>query len=212
MSGIFDIDEFIQIDKNKSMVCFQPTEYILRQGTFVSQVAYLKSGLVKVVLEGKNERDTIVKLVEGKQFVGLPIVGNPDVYPFSVVAIDKCEVCLIRIGTLLQIIKQNVAANQFLLKWFADDYLFMYNRMSTICTRNNHGKLATALLYLAGEHFSSRVLNALSRKELAELACISLESVNKILMQLKHDRIIEADKNGLTLLRPELIEKLSTVG
>ena len=97
--------------------------------------------------------------------------------------------------------EQNPLANKCLLKWFAIDFNYLYKKISVISTRNSHGMLASVLLQLTNGNYKSDILNSISRKELAELASISVESSNKILLQLKHDRIIDINKNIITIQR-----------
>lgn len=212
MKDVFTDDDVRLIDMNKSDMSYLPGETILKQGSFVSQVIYLKSGLAKIVLEGKNGKKMILKLVNNKNFIALPVLGEPKIYPYTVEAISNSVVCFIRKESLLEIMEKNIALNNFLVNWYAKDYMFMYSKITSITTRNNHGKLASALLYLTNGNFEKNVINQISRKELAELAAISPDSSNKILMELKNDRIIDIDKNGITILDLELVEKLSTVG
>ena len=212
MKNVFSDDDFCSIEQNRGEMTFSKDNIILKQGSFVSQILYLKTGLVKVVLEGKNDRNTILKIVEGKNFIALPVLGNPEMYPFSVVALTDCAICVIRKETMQDIVKQNEKVNSFLLNYYSTEYLYLYNRISVLSTRNNHGKLSSALWYLTQGIFKTNVLEYLSRKDLSELASISLESTNKILMELKNDKLISIENNCITILEPKLIKKLSTVG
>ena len=212
MKEIFTKEDLLLINNNKSEINFAVGQAILKQGSFVSQILYLKSGITKKVLEGKNDRNTIVKLVDDKHFLALPVLGNPNRYPFSIFAVTECNVCFIKKDTIYEIIKKNEKAYAFTLDWYANDYVYMYNKMSVMNTRNSHGKLASTLLYLTNGPFSNDVLNAISRKEMAELSFLSKESVNKILLQLKHDGLIEINKDKITIKRRDLLEHLSTVG
>jgi CRP/FNR family transcriptional regulator len=189
-----------------------PGETILKQGSYVSQVVYLKSGVLKIVLESKNNKSTILKIEESDSLVALPVLSVFKIYPFSVIAITQCEICLIRKEAIQEIMDRNIKANQFLVNWYSKEYSYIYTKILTISTRNNHGKLASALLYLSNGNFKKNVLNLISRKDLADLASISIDSTNKILMELKNDKIIEINKKGIKILNHELIEKLSTVG
>ena len=212
VNAIFTREELQLINSNRSEMNFAAGEVILRQGSFVSQVLYLKQGIVKKVLEGKNERNTIIKLADDKNFLALPILGSSNQYPFSIVSVSDCHVCLLKRDTIYKVIKGNEKAHDFIMKWYAEDYLQMYRKIATISTRNSHGKLATALLYLTNGTFSSNILDLISRKDLAELSSTSKESANKILQQLNHDGLIEINKDRIIIKRRDLLEKLSSVG
>lgn len=209
---IFADEHVLLFDKYKSKMAFKAGESIIKQGTFVSQIAYLKSGIVKKILESKNNRNTILKIIEETNFFALPVLGNHEQYPFSVVAVTDCVVCFIKKDAVSAVMHKDIKANQSLLNWFSDDYFYMYSKMDVISTRNSHGKVASTLLYLTHDDFKSNMLKILSRKEIAELSGTSLESTNKILQELNHDRIIEIEKKDIIINRRDLLEKLSTVG
>lgn len=205
-------EEIKLLDENKSVIHFSAGETIIKQGTYVAQILFVQTGLVKLILESKNDKNVILKFVEGSSFVGLSIMGEPNLYPFSVISVTESTICFIRKEIILRLMKDNIQLNQYLLKWSSNDHLFLYSKIATISTRNSHGKLASAMLYVTDGNFNINLLNLLTRKELAELASISIESTNKILLQMKHDKIIDINKYGISILRRDLIEKLSTVG
>lgn len=200
------------INLNQCELQYQVGEHIIKQGEFVTQVLYLKKGLVKIVLEAKNRKSSILKIIENKNFIVLPLMGNFQRYPFSVVAISACNVCVIKKDTMLGIMNTNIKMNQFVLDWFSEDYLFLYNKITVQNTRNSHGKVATTLLYLTSEDFTDNLITLINRKEIAELSSVSIDSCNKILSDLKNDKIIEIGLNGIRIIRRDLIEKLSLIG
>ncbi|MBN1118991.1 MAG: Crp/Fnr family transcriptional regulator [Bacteroidales bacterium] len=212
LDGVFTPKDIAFINVNKSEISFNAGEVIVRQGTYVSQIAFVKKGVVKKVLEGKNNKNTILKLTSENNFIALPILGNSDIYPFSIVALTDCDIWFIRKETMVQIVESNARVNEYLLKWYSEDYLYMYSKIIVMSTRNSHGKLASALIYLSNLNNGDTILGTISRKDLAEIATISLESTNKILMQLKLDRIIDINSQGISIIRKDLVEKLSTVG
>jgi len=200
------------ITENQNVLTFNAGEVIVRQGSFISQYVFVKSGLLKVVLEGRNEKNTLLQFINKHKFVGLSIVGNPNTYPFTIAAVVDSKVCFVRLDILSRIMKQNLRVNELLLKNLADEHNFLYQKIDTLSNRNNHGKLASAIMYITNGDFNIDILNRISRKELAELAGISLESLNKILSDLRHEKVIEINDKKITINKPDLIKTLSTVG
>ena len=200
------------ITENQNELTFNAGEVIVRQGSFISQYVFVKSGLLKVVLEGRNEKNTLLQFINKNKFVGLSIVGNPNTYPFTIAAVVDSKVCFVRHDILSRIMKQNLRVNELLLKNLADEHKFLYQKIDTLSNRNNHGKLASAIMYITNGDFNIDILNRISRKELAELAGISLESLNKILSDLRHEKVIEINDKKITINKPDLIKTLSTVG
>lgn len=212
MTDVFTEEDLRQINENKIEIKYNPGDYIIKQGTYVSQVLYLKTGLAKVFLEEKNDRNTILQLVEEKNFIALPVLGNSRVYPYSVITLDECVICHIRKETLIEIMNRNIEFNKFLVNWYSNDYLSLYNRIAVLSTRNNHGKLACALINLINGHEKKSVIENITRKDLSDFASISLESTNKILAELKHDKIIDIKDKSIIILKPDLVMRLSMVG
>lgn len=212
MNNFIGDEDLCLIDENKCSLFFNEGEVIFKQGSYVSQIAHIKTGYVKMVLEARNGRQTILNIISPDNFIGIQTVGNQAQYPFSVIALTRVEVCFIKEGTIREILNNTIMSNQFVLNWLANDNAYMNEKIVTISTRNSHGKLASALVYLTSNEFEDDVLNMLSRKELAEFSAISVESLNKILLQLKNDRIIELNKKGIIVKRRDLIVKLSAVG
>lgn len=212
LNGILLPDDLLLIERNMSEMHFSSDESIIKQGSFVSQVCFLKKGIVKIVLEGKNLRNTIVNIAEHGNFLAFPVLGNLDQYPFSLIALTDCEVCFIKKEVMYTLVQENRKVNAFVLDWYATDYNYMYSKMAMISTRNSHGKLASALLYLSNGNFKTNILKAISRRDLAELASTSKESTKKILQQLNHDGLIEISRDEIIIKRRDLLEHLSTVG
>lgn len=212
MKNVFTTQDLLLLNNNRSELIFTKNKCIIKQGTFVSQLFYLKKGVVKIILESQNGRNSILDIVEEGNFIALPILNNPDIYPFSVISMTDCEICFIRKVALKEIMSNNPTATEYLLDWYSKDYTFLYDRILKISTLNSYGKLATALLYLTNKKFKTDLLEIVSRQEIADIATISLESCNKILLQLKHDGIINIRKSQIDLLQPTLIEKLCTAG
>lgn len=212
IADMFTGDDLQLLDENKTDITYNAGEIILKQGSYVSQILFLKEGIAKIILEGKNDRNTILKIVEKGNFIGLAVLGEQNKYPFTVVSLTKISVCQIRRECLLEIINRNDRANQYIVDWFSTDHLFLYSRLSVLSTRHNHGKLASSLVYLNSTVNDNSIFSHITRKDLAELSSISVESTNRILLELKNDKIIEYDQGFIRILKPELLKRLSEVG
>jgi len=213
IADIFTGSDMQLLDSNKTEIEYNPGEIILKQGTFVSHILFLKEGLVKIILEGKNDKNNILKIVGKGNFIALAVLGEQNKYPLTVISLTKTSVCQIKRECLLEIMNRNDKANQYVIDWFSNDHLFLYSRLSVLSTRNNHGKLASTLMYLFNDVFSDvNIFSYITRKDLAELSSISLESTNRILLELKNDRIIEYKHGHIRILKPDLLQRLSEVG
>lgn len=209
---LFTANDLTLLDSNKSNLDFEPGEVIIKQGGLVSNILKLHQGLVKIVLEDRNDKNTILGIANEGDFIALPALGQINKYPYSIVALTRVNVCQIRRETMLDIMQQNASVNNFLTNWFSKQIIELGQKVNVLSNRNNHGKLATTLLYLYENFNQYQIFEKITRKELAEFASISLESANKILLQLKNDKIIDMNNKNLIILQPELIKRLSTIG
>jgi CRP-like cAMP-binding protein len=68
-------------------------------------------------------------------------------------------------------------------------------------------------LYLRSEKFNEiEIYNLISRKELAELSAISLDSTMKIINELKNDKIIEVNGKEIIIKDLEMMVRLAQIG
>ena len=194
-------------------ITYSKGETIIKQGTFISHSIYIKKGLVKIVIEAENSKEIILKLAVSKEHIGLPFLFMDDIYPYSIVAMKETTMCLIKKDVVLDLIEKNDKIRSGTLKRFSNNHLNLYYKITIIGTRNNHGKLAHTLLNLTDEKLAEEnALNHLSRREIAEMAFISLESANKILNEMKNDLIIDISDSGIKILKPDLLMRLSKIG
>ena len=210
--GIFSKKDTELVNVNKSNLNYTAGETIIKQGGLISNIISLRKGLIKVVSEGKNNRNTLLKIIDEKSLIAFSGLSELTNYPFSLVALTPVNICQIRKETLNDISTRDVRINKLIINKLVNDNLFYGQRISILNTRNNCGKLASALLFLFEIFSDKQIFEYVSRKDLAELACISIESLNKILMQLKNDKIIYMDSKSLNILQPELINRLSLIG
>jgi CRP/FNR family transcriptional regulator len=65
-------EEIGQIDQIKLSVQFRKGETIRKQGTYMSHVLSINSGLAKLYLEGIDQRNAIIRIVKPTNFIGGP--------------------------------------------------------------------------------------------------------------------------------------------
>jgi len=206
-------EDVVLLNQNKATIEYSPGQVITKQASFSSKIIYISTGLVKIMKEGANGKNTIIKVLGDNNFLTIPFHENQKRFSFTAIAITNAKICEINEPGIHQLISKSQKLNDYLLNSYFEEQLFLMNRLHLLSTRNNHGKLAASLLYLNGfskPEFS--IFDFITRKDLAELSSISLESVNKILQELKNDRIIEINNKGIQINKHDLMEKLSKIG
>ncbi len=206
-------DELELLNANKREIFYNKGETIFKQGLFISHIVYVKNGLVKLMVEGVSNKNLIVKFVPSNSFIGFSVLDDEDYYPFTAIAVKKTSVCLVKHETILALINQNSDVRRKIILWYGADYRQLYNKFATIGTKNIPGRFAETLLYLCQDEFVEEdIFNQITRNEIAELAGMSVESMLKIMQELKADNIIKVDGKKIEIRDYDMIKRLSRIG
>jgi CRP/FNR family transcriptional regulator len=75
------------------------------------------------------------------------------------------------------------------------------------------GRLAEALLYLSQEKFKEEsIYEYITRRDVADLSGMSIESMNKVLNEFKSKSLIETEGKVIKILDYYTLTKISTYG
>ncbi|MFZ4520418.1 MAG: Crp/Fnr family transcriptional regulator [Bacteroidales bacterium] len=207
-------DEDIKlIDINKIIVRFNKGETIRKQGTFMSHVISVNSGLAKLYLEGMEQRNAIIRIVKPTNFIGGPGIYLDQRHHFSVTALMDTTVCFIDVNVFKEIIDRNrIFAAEF-MKDFSRNILSVYNRLLSITQKQMPGRMADTLIYLSEEIFESQKFTFhMSRQDISDLSGMSKDSGVKILREFQNDGIINMTDNDIEILDPVRLNRISRTG
>ncbi len=145
-----NIEELENTDKSKVEVFFKKKEMIAKQGAFASHIMYIKSGLVKLYLEGEpGHNDLIINFFTNGEVIGLPSLFGRSIFDYSVSAIEDSRLCLIDINLVRQLTQTNVDFTTMMIKKMNDGTLYAYRQLYDFTHRQLNGRIAGALLHLA---------------------------------------------------------------
>ena len=216
MSQLFCLlsqEELELVDANKIHVNFKAGELIKKQGTYMSLVLSVNSGLAKLYLEGIEGRSAILRIVKPTSFIGGPGIYFDQRHHFSITALTDSSVCFIELQVFKKILSGNqVFADEF-LKDFSRDVLTVYNRLIYLTQKQMPGRMTDALLYLHDEVFmQSKFPMILSRSELAELSAMSRESAVKVLRDFQKEGLLRISDHEMEILDIDSLRKISHIG
>jgi CRP-like cAMP-binding protein len=204
------IDEFFNLEKKH--ITYRKGETVIKEGTRVTEIFYVLDGFVKVYIEGP-ERNIIIKLLNSHDFIGLTSLFGDDTYYFSATALKETRVCSIDRESIKNLATQCCEFSRELSNWYCENYNIMLTKCLNLGLRQLHGKLANTLLYLNREKFKTTdIFSYLSRKDLAELSGISMESVVRILTEFSNDKIVELKGKKIEIINLELLKEISKKG
>jgi len=206
-------EELDLVHQNRLTVVFKPGETIRKQGTFMSHVISITSGLAKLYLEGIESRNAILRLVKPTNFIGGPGIYLDQMHHYTVTALMGTAVCFIDIQIFKQIMIQNRLFAEEFMKDFSQNTIAIYNRLLFLTQKQMPGRMADALLYLYDDIFQVPKFPMLvSKQDLADLSAMSRDSAGKILRDFQNEKMIRITDHEMEILNAEGLRKISKVG
>jgi len=201
------------IQENSNIVNYKAHDIIFKQNTRTSHVMFIKSGLVKLYSENKNQRNKILKLGTSKEYLGLNSVLGEETFSYSAVAVQKTEVFIIDFEIFQQVLQNNGQFSYALLKHITENNLMLLSRLISQSQKQLPGRIADIILYFTEQIYNSEEFNfPLTRTELAELAGTTKESLIRTLTEFKNDKIIKLEGKKVSVISLEILKTLSRIG
>jgi len=206
-------DQIEAIQKHSNIVKYDKREVIFRQNTRTSHIMFVKSGLIKIFKEGRNNKYIILKIAVPNDFLGLMSIYGSDTHQYSASAIQPSEICFIDIDIFNKILQTNGEFTLYIINLISNDGLFIFNRLMSQSHKQLPGRIADVILYFSEVLFKSNEFEfPFTRRELAELAGTTKESLIRTLAEFKHDKIIDLEGVKVTINSMNIIKTLSQLG
>lgn len=206
-------DQRTIIEDSMVTVEYEKGEVIAKQGSFASHIVFLCEGLLKVYYESKKEK-LILKIVGPGSLVGLTsLSAEKQVFNYTASAYVDSVAKLVPINVFTEMIEKNGTFASRIISILSENTNQINGRFFCLTHRQSFGKLADILLCLAGNIFKTQEFELLlTRKELAELAGMSTESVIRILKKFQDDGLIEIKGKTFLLKDPGELQKICDHG
>ncbi|MDR1666805.1 MAG: Crp/Fnr family transcriptional regulator [Bacteroidales bacterium] len=207
-------EEFKRIEKTSVYLKFKKGEIILKQGHPPTHVAFLQSGIVKFNFSSEaTGKNTILTLVSAPKILGGANLFYKDNNLFSMVAVEDCEVFLIESNVLFELLKSNgrfaVALFQLASEMFKSSIL----NFISVANKQKEGRIADVFLYLSQDVYFHNSFNlSLTRKELAEFACCSVENIIMTLSKWQQEGIISISGKKMEIIDMNKLKQISKIG
>jgi len=201
------------INDNKTQIEYKKGETICKQNAFASYVLYIAEGLVKLYIESVGNKNINIKILKTSEFLGLSSVYGENIYNCSATALKDSTICLIKKDSFRKLLNNNGNFASEIIKGYCQNEGRIFEIVKSIGYKQMHGRLADTLLYLSSERLKDiNVFSFITRKDIAEFSCISMESTVRLLTELKNDNIINIEGKDITIINRELLEEISLRG
>ena len=215
MSGPFKAltkNQLTKVDENRTELTYAKGEIICKQGSFISNMLFIKSGLVKFYLETKPQ-PTVISVEKNGYFIGLQSLFEQSVFQYSVEALEDTEVCQVDMRIFEELVYENAAFGAGIIKYINADMIRLYERFESLSHKQIHGRFAEFLLNLRNNIYEENPFDlTISRKDIADIISTSHESVSRICTELKNDKIIKQEGKKITILDQDKLEQIGQFG
>lgn len=210
---ILTAEEHRMLDANSVRVKYKKREIICKQGSFVSHVMYVESGLAKAFIDN-GVNSLILKLIPAGNLLGLTSLSEDyNTYQYSAIAYVDSAIKQIDIKTFRSLVTRNARFGKEVIDILSSNSVQIYNRFFCMTQKQAYGRLADILLCLADRIFKANEFELpLSRKDLADLAGMSPETVVRMLKKFHDDGLILLDGKNFTVLDYDKLRMISERG
>lgn len=215
---IFDMlteEELNLLNKNSTKVKYKAGEMIFKQGTFATHIGLLTEGLAKMfIADESSEQKLILKILPPVNLLGVSFLSEENsVFFYSCQAYVDSTVELLDLKILREILAKNALFGKRIIDIMCEHTLINYGRFFCLTNKQTYGRMADVLLCLANRIYKKQAFDLeLSRKELAELAGMSIETTTRILTKFKGDNLIAIKGKNIEILDTNKLVEISQKG
>lgn len=205
-----DLDFLMTCKRN---VVFNPGETLIKQNTSTTHFVCIKEGLAKVVAEGSNGKNVILRLISTHSMVTAGGVISDDIRQFTITALTRVECCFIDSTRLHTLLARNSRFAYELLKYNNKQNIEMLNTLVGLTQKYMPGRVADTLLYLKNEIYNTNPFTYnLNKQEFAEMSDMTKESFIRNMKELELSGIIKQSRNTIEILSEEELVRISKNG
>ena len=207
-------NEFKKLEKASVFLQFKKGETILKQGHPPTHIAYLQSGIVKFNFHSAdNGKNIILSLVAAPKILGGANLFYKDNNLFSVVAVEDCEIFLIESNVLYQLLKDHGDFAVALFQLAAEMFKRSVQNFISVANKQKEARIADVFIYLAEEIYNGVSFKvSLTRKEMAEFACCSVENIIMTLSKWHQEGIVSFTGKDFEIIDMDKLRYISKVG
>jgi CRP-like cAMP-binding protein len=205
-------DEIEKLSCNCALVSFRKDDPIIKQGTFSTNVAYLRSGLAKVHIAGPHHEQTI-RIVKAPSYLGLPTTFGDKINQYSVTVIEKAEVCFIDMSVFRFLLSKNPDFSYEIMIELCRNELEVFYRCANRTQKQVRGKIADVILEMSENIYNSNIFTLpINQVEIGNLVDSSRESVSRVITEFEKDGLIKLSGRKVEILNMKSLLLISANG
>jgi CRP-like cAMP-binding protein len=208
-------EDFSKLEKFCFRLKYKKGETILKQGHQPTHIAFLQTGIVKFNFDSDvNQKRVILTLVPAPKILGgANLFYKKDNNLFSIVAVEDSDVILIESDILFEVMKTNGLFSITLFQLASDMFRKAILNFISVANKQKESRIADVILYLAEDvYFNTCFQLSITRKELAEFACCSVENVIMTLSRWQTEGVLSISGKTLKIIDLDKLRYISKLG
>lgn len=201
------------ISYNKTQILYRQDETICKERAYASNVLFIADGLAKLYLESSNNRRINLKILKTGEFIGLSSIYGDNIYHYSASAMVDSTICMINKTSFRKVLAENGQFASDIIQWYCMNETQLFKKIKSLGHKQMHGRLADTLLYLCSDNFDQEILfSQLTRKDIADFACLSAETTVRLLTELKSEGVIDLKGKVVSIVDKKRLNEISKLG
>lgn len=180
---------------------YEPHEVLFREGDSSTHLFVLRQGLLKLTSMDMNGREQIIGLATPGRLLGFETVHD-NTYCFTAETLSPATVCKLRHKDMLEVLTQNPAVSLQVIDVLNRELAEAQALIRVLGQKNAEERVAWFLLSLAAAVDDPSELSPLrlTRREIAELLGLTIETVSRLMSEFRRAGLIETPRGGVRIL------------
>lgn len=193
--------------KKGAILKFEKGAHIFQEGELAEQIFLVKNGSIQISKETESGKELTIRICGKDCLVGESLMFCKfTAHSTTAKALDSSEVYSIHVDLLESFIHEHPSVMIDYLKWVQTENVKNQSRLRDLVLHGKKGALYSTLIRLSntyGKFHSDNKVEiqlALTNTDLANLCATSREMVNRMLTDLRKNKIISMEKGYITIL------------
>jgi CRP-like cAMP-binding protein len=183
------------LSDNKKYLHFHRGQRLLIEGQHGGGIYFIRSGIAKVEVNGKNGRPLILRLAGAGSMLGHRVCGSTEEQPLSAEAVEDLHVCHISLAFYDQLVEKSPALHSGIMTSLLNEIREVELHAVRLTHFSVKERVAAALLHIAElyryQPGSNGIRVHLERQDLADLSGTTREQVSRMLSALQRAGFIK---------------------
>jgi CRP-like cAMP-binding protein len=196
---LFKSIEKLMLDKT-----YKKGQNIFLEGSFPAGIFYLKDGLIKKYKTDHQGKEHILYLCSTGELLGYSALLCNETYPDSASAIEESKLGFIPKDAFLRVVSQSGELMMGILSSLSHEFGVLVNSVTVFAHMSVRERLALTLLILSRKFKLNEETGyaeiKLSREDLSNMVGTAVETLVRLLQELKKEKVIETSGRIIRIL------------